>query len=282
MVTREILGANYTAASTASTSRPFSNTNRRHFRLPLAGLLLPVGLLGLWWLGAATTVLNPAFFPTPQSVVVTLGNLISSGELLSDFWATFRRLLAGAGIGFGSGVILGGVTGYARQVERFIDPTVQGLRAVPAVAWIPFLILALGIADAPKIALIAIAIFFITYINTFAGVRGTDQKLVELANAYRLPRSLVIRRIIVPSALPQIFVGLRLAAAIAWIAAVFSEILIGSSGLGVLLNDGRSLGRPDQTIALMLVLAVAGKTSDWLIRLLERRVTRWRATFAGV
>jgi ABC-type nitrate/sulfonate/bicarbonate transport system permease component len=174
------------------------------------------------------------------------------------------------------------LTGYVRQVERVLDPTVQGLRAVPAVAWIPFLILTLGIADGPKVAMIAIAIFFITYVNTFAGVRGTDQKLIELAEAFRLPRSLVIRKIIMPSALPQIFVGLRLAAAIAWIAAVFSEILIGNSGLGVLLNDGRSLGRPDQTIALMLVLAVAGKTTDGLIRLLERRITRWRATFAGV
>lgn len=248
----------------------------------MIGLGLPVLLLVLWWLGTATGVLDAAFFSTPQAVVQTLGMLLSSGALASDFWDTLRRILFGAVIGFGGGVVLGGISGYVRQIERVVDPTVQGLRAVPAVAWIPFLILTLGIDDAPKIALIAIAIFFITYVNTFAGVRSTDQKLIELASAYRLPRWLTIRRIIIPSALPQIFVGLRLAAAIAWIAAVFSEILIGNSGLGVLLNDGRSLGRPDQTIALMLVLAVAGKTTDGLIRLLERRVTRWRATFAGV
>jgi len=275
------------AAQQATTSLDMARPQQpaaRHWwkKIPMAGLALPVLLVLLWWLGAATGRLDATFFSTPAAVVRTFGKLLLDGMLLSDFWATLQRILTGAAIGFAAGLVLGGVTGYARQIERFLDPTVQALRAVPAVAWIPFLILTLGIDNAPKIALIAIAIFFITYVNTFAGVRGTDQKLIELAHAYRLPRSLVFRRIIMPSALPQIFVGLRLAAAIGWIAAVFSEILIGNTGLGVLLNDGRSLGRPDQTIVLMLVLAVAGKSSDGLIRLIERRVTRWRATFEGV
>jgi len=239
-------------------------------------------LLLLWWLGAAAGALDATFFSTPSAVLRTLGNLLFSGVLLSDFWDSLQRILTGAFIGFTAGLLLGGITGYVRQIERILDPTIQALRAVPAVAWIPFLILTLGIDNAPKIALIAIALFFITYVNTFSGVRGTDQKLIELAQAYRLPRSLVLRRIIMPAALPQVFVGLRLAAAIGWIAAVFSEILVGNNGLGVLLNDGRSLGRPDQTIVLMIVLAVAGKSSDGLIRLIERRVTRWRATFEGV
>ncbi|ADJ26872.1 binding-protein-dependent transport systems inner membrane component [Dehalogenimonas lykanthroporepellens BL-DC-9] len=249
-------------------------------RLPI-GLVLPLLLIGLWWAGVAGGVLREHFFSTPGAVFDTLFSLAADGTLATEFRDTFQRLLAGAGIGFTTGMLLGGLTGYTRWVEKILDPTVQGLRAVPAVAWIPFLILTLGIADAPKIAMIAIAIFFTAYVNTFAGVRSTDQKLIELARAYRLSRAVVIRRIIIPSAKPQIFVGLRLAAGIAWIVAVFSEILIGNSGLGVLLNDGRTLGRPDQTIALMLVLATAGKLTDGLIRLAELRATRWRATFAG-
>lgn len=255
---------------------------RFNLKLPLVGLLVPVVLLLLWWVGVATKSLDASFFSTPLAVVQTFGKLLFGGTLVSDFWDSLRRILTGAFIGFGAGLVLGSVTGYVRQLERLLDPTIQALRAVPAVAWIPFLILGLGIDDAPKIAMVAIAIFFVTYVNTFSGVRGTDQKLIELAQAYRLPRWLILRRIIMPASLPQIFVGLRLAAAIGWIAAVFSEILVGNNGLGVLLNDGRSLGRPDQTIALMIVLAVAGKCSDGLIRLLERRVTRWRATFEGV
>ncbi|KTB49301.1 ABC-type nitrate/sulfonate/bicarbonate transport system, permease component [Dehalogenimonas alkenigignens] len=281
MVTREILGSNYAATTSIRESQPQQMGKRWRLKFPV-GLMLPILLLGIWWLGAATGNLKVAFFSTPQAVLETLWKLLINGELVEGFWDTLRRILAGAAIGFSAGAVLGGITGYVRQIERVLDPTIQGLRAVPAVAWIPFLILTLGIDDGPKIALISIAIFFITYVNTYAGVRGTDQKLIELANAYRLRRSLIIRRLIIPSALPQVFVGLRLAAAIAWIAAVFSEILIGSSGLGVLLNDGRSLGRPDQTIALMLVLAAAGKTTDGLIKLLEKRVTGWRTTFAGV
>ena len=270
-----------TTSIEATPARPLQ-TKKWWSRFPAAGLVLPALLIALWWAGAATGRLDAAFFSTPGDVVRTFVKLLINGSLISDFWASLQRILSGAAIGFVAGVALGGLTGYTRRVERFLDPTVQALRAVPAVAWIPFLILTLGIDNAPKIALISIAIFFITYVNTFSGVRGTDQKLIELSRAYRLPRALVFRRIIVPSALPQIFVGLRLAAGIGWIAAVFSEILVGNTGLGVLLNDGRSLGRPDQTIVLMLVLAVSGKTSDGLIRMLERRVTRWRATFEGV
>ncbi|MBI2853900.1 MAG: ABC transporter permease [Chloroflexi bacterium] len=276
MATRQVI----VAAATVESQKV--NRRRRQSKSPLMGLLLPAILLLLWWLGAVTGVLDVAFFSTPSAVLRTLGNLIFSGALIFDFWSSLQRILTGAAIGFGAGLVLGGITGYVRQVERVLDPTIQALRAVPAIAWIPFLILTLGIDNAPKIALIAIAIFFITYVNTFSGVRSVDQKLIELAQAYRLSRSLVLRHVIMPAALPQIFVGLRLAAAIGWIAAVFSEILVGNNGLGELLNDGRSQGRPDQTIALMIVLALAGKCSDNLIRLLERHSTPWRATFEGV
>jgi len=272
----------FSVAAPGPELRPAQIKNKWKNRVPLIGLALPATLLLAWWIGSETGKLDVYFFSTPSTVLETFVNLITSGQLLSDLWATLRRILIGASIGFTAGLFLGGITGYVRQIEKVLDPTVQALRAVPSVAWIPFVILALGIDDAPKIALIAIAIFFITYVNTYSGVRGTDQKLIELANAYKLPRLVVLRRIILPSSLPQIFVGLRLATGIGWIAAVFSEILIGNTGLGVLLNDGRSLSRPDQTIVLMVVLAIAGKCSDGLIRLIEHRLTAWKATFEGV
>jgi sulfonate transport system permease protein len=265
-----------------NTAQKASSKTCRKITIPWIGLLVPAALFLLWWWGSASGFLDAYFFSSPGKVFETFGKLLFSGTLIVEFWSTLLRILLGALIGIGGGVLLGGLTGYARQVDRVLDPTIQALRAVPAIAWIPFLILGLGIDSAPKIALIAIATFFITYINMYAGVRGTDQKFIELARAYQLPRRLILRRIIFPSALPQLFVALRLAAAMSWIAAVFSEILIGNSGLGVLLNDGRALSRPDQTIVLMIVLAAAGKCSDSLIRLFERRTTGWRATFEGV
>jgi sulfonate transport system permease protein len=269
--------------------RPASTTaegNRRRswpvVGAPPLGLALPVGLLVVWQVASALGLLLPTIFPAPLAVVGTLVDLAVHHALASDFFDSLRRILIGFVIGATGGVILGGAVGYFRMAERVVDGTVQALRSIPAVAWIPFLIISLGIEDRSKIALLAIATFFPVYINAFAGVRSTDQKLIELTRAYRLPRSLVIRKVLLPSALPQLFVGLRLAAGIAWVAATFAEILFGNTGLGVVLNDGRSLGRPDQTVAVMLILAVAGKGTDSLIRALERRLTGWRTTFDGV
>jgi ABC-type nitrate/sulfonate/bicarbonate transport system permease component len=253
--------------------------NSRLIQSPPLEVAFPIGVLVVWQATSAMGLLEPTIFPAPLAVVGTLVDLTLYHALTADFLDTLKRILIGFAIGASAGVVLGGLVGYIRIAERMLDSTVQALRSVPAVAWIPFLIITLGIEDRSKIAILAIATFFPVYVNAFAGVRGTDQKLIELARAYRLPRSLVIRQILLPSALPQLFVGLRLAAGISWVAATFSEILFGNTGLGVVLNDGRSLGRPDQTVAVMLILAVAGKVTDGLIRSIERRVTSWRSTF---
>jgi ABC-type nitrate/sulfonate/bicarbonate transport system permease component len=255
---------------------------RRRRTVTPVEIAFPVAILAAWQLAAAMGLLLPTIFPAPLAVVETLVDLTINHGLAADFLDTLKRILIGFAIGASVGVFLGGLVGYFRLAERVLDGTVQALRSVPAVAWIPFLIITLGIEDRSKIAILAIATFFPVYVNAFAGVRGTDQKLIELARAYRLPRSLVVRQILLPSSLPQLFVGLRLAAGISWIAATFSEILFGNTGLGVVLNDGRSLGRPDQTVAVMLILALAGKGTDSLIRSIERRVTSWRSTFDGV
>jgi ABC-type nitrate/sulfonate/bicarbonate transport system permease component len=267
---------------TSSTAQRLGVGSRPIVGASPVGLALPIGLLVIWQALSSIGLLNPTIAPSPWAVVATLADLTFNHALALDFFDSLKRILIGFLIGATGGVILGGAVGYFRIAERVVDGTVQGLRSVPAVAWIPFLIITLGIEDRSKIALLAIATFFPVYINAFAGVRSTDQKLIELTRAYRLPRWLVVQKVLLPSALPQFFVGLRLAAGIAWVAATFSEILFGNTGLGVVLNDGRSLGRPDQTIAIMLILAVAGKGTDSLMRALERRFTGWRTTFDGV
>jgi ABC-type nitrate/sulfonate/bicarbonate transport system permease component len=251
-------------------------------RVPILELLIPVLIVLAWQVGVWSGMLRPQIFSDPIRVAGTLGGLVTNGTLLADLLVTLQRIVLGFTIGVSAGLGLGILTGYSRFGERLLDPTIHGLRSVPAIAWIPFLILWLGIDDAPKIALVSIATFFPVYVNTYAGIRSTDQKLIELARAYRLPRSTVVTRIVLPSAVPQILVGVRLAAGISWVAAIFAEIVAGNEGLGVLLNDGRSLGRPDQMIAVMLVLAICGKATDSLIRGLERRLTGWRSTFDGV
>lgn len=250
--------------------------------LPLLALVLPVLLLVLWQLGVSTGALKTAITSTPGQVIATFIRLATNGVLLEELLHTLVRIAWGFGIGLAAGLSLGILTGYARTADRAIDPSVRALNAVPAVGWIPFLILALGIGDASKIALIAFATFFPVYVNTYAGIRGTDQKLMELAAAYRLPRSRIIRNVVVPAALPQILVGVRIAVAISWVVATVSEILYGNTGLGVLLNDGRSLAMPDQMITVMIVLAILGKGSDMIVVALQRRLTSWQSTLEGM
>lgn len=266
----------------AATGDRRRTAGRPGFSLPGLEFAVPIGILLIWQAASSLGLLLPTIFPAPSAVIATLSDLIVRQNLAKDFVATLQRILIGCSIGITTGIVLGGIAGYFRLAERALDSTVQALRSVPAVAWIPFLIVWLGIDDKSKIALLALATFFPVYINAFAGVRSTDQKLIELARAYSLPRGLVMRKILFPSALPQLFVGLRLAAGIAWIAATFSEILFGNNGLGAVLNDGRSLGRPDQTVAIIIILALLGKGTDSLVRFVERRLTGWRSTFDGV
>lgn len=250
--------------------------------VPIVALVLPLLLLALWQLGVSTGSVKTAITSTPGQVLGTLAELLTNGVMLEELLATFMRIAWGFSIGLAAGLSLGILTGYVRGADRAIDPTVRGLNAVPAVGWIPFLILALGIGDGSKIALISLATFFPIYVNTHAGIRGTDQKLIELAAAYRLPRTRIVRSVVIPAALPQILVGVRIAVAISWVVATVSEIIYGNTGLGVLLNDGRSLAMPDQMIAVMIVLAVLGKTSDMIVVGIGRRLTAWQSTLDGM
>lgn len=275
-------GAAAGAAAAGAAASRWPSLSLHRPSLPLVALVLPGLILLAWQLGVSSGVVKTAIASTPAQVAVTLGDLVVSGVLVEEFASSLSRILWGFGIGLAAGLGLGVLTGYVRLADRAVDPTLRGLNAVPAVGWIPFLILSLGIGDASKVALIAIATFFPIYVNTYAGIRGTDQKLIELATAYHLPRSTVVRSVILPGALPQILVGVRIAVAISWVVATVSEILYGNSGLGVLLNDGRSLARPDQMIAVMIVLAIAGKSSDAIIVWLQRRLTGWQSTLEGM
>jgi len=263
-------------------SGPLAVADRGGTRVALIGLLLPLAILVLWQVGAGTGLLRTAITSTPTAVAATLADLVATGVLAEELVSTVGRLLFGFGAGLTLGLTLGTMTGWFRIADRAVDPTIRALNAVPAVGWIPFLILSLGLGDTSKMALIAIATFFPVYVNTHAGIRGTDQKLIELATAYRLPRHVVVLRVVLPSALPQILVGVRLAVAISWVVATVSEILYGNDGLGVLLNDGRSLARPDQMVAVMIVLAILGKASDAAVARLQRRLTAWQSTLEGM
>lgn len=181
----------------------------------------------------------------------------------------------------GFGLLLGVVSGYSRLGELAVDRPLQMLRAIPFNALLPLFIIAFGVGEPMKVLLIAEGVLIPVYLNTYAGIRNVDVKLVELALVYKLSRPLVAWKILLLGALPSILTGLRFALAIAWIALVTSETVNTTSGLGFVLVNAQRFVRPDVVVLCIIIYALLGVLTDWLVRLLERRLLRWRKGFDG-
>jgi sulfonate transport system permease protein len=239
-------------------------------------LIVPVALLAAW---LATTTFGHVFpahqLPSPWQVVVTARELAADGELWRHVAASALRVAAGFACGAAAALAIGTLVGLSRGAEQLIDPSLQLVRNVPSLAWVPFLLLWLGIDEAPKITLIAIGAFFPVYLNLVTGIRQTDRKLVEVGYVFGLSRGQLIRRIILPSALPHLWTGLRIGLGQAWLFLVAAELIASTRGLGYLLIDGQTTARPNVMLVGILVLALLGKLSDSGLRAIERRALHW-------
>jgi sulfonate transport system permease protein len=157
----------------------------------------------------------------------------------------------------------------------------DALKAVPSLAWVPLFILWFGIFEVSKVVLIAVGVFFPVYLNLVSGIRSTDRKLVEVGQVNGLGRMDMVRRILVPAALPSYITGLRAGLALGWMFVIAAELMGASKGLGFLMLDGQMTGRPATIVAALLLFAVAGKISDALLVVIGRRVLIWQDDFAS-
>lgn len=268
-------GAHTARAAGAVPSAP---ARRRHLPGWLLGLLLPAALLACAELAVRAGVLAPNLLPPPSAILATIAELAQRG-LAAHIAASALRVAAGFAAGALAAILLGAATALHRPTHAIFDPTVQALRAIPSLAWVPLLLLWLGIDEAPKLALIAIGAFFPVYMGVGAGIRGVDRKLVEVARLYRLSPPQQARQVLLPAALPAILTGLRNGLGLAWMFMVAAELIAASKGLGYLLSDGRETSRADIVLAAILLLAVLGKASDSLVLRLEQRLLAWRDSF---
>lgn len=251
---------------------------RRSYGLAIAGFVLPVVLAILWeWLVAAG-IANGRLMPPPSVVGRTLWGLAASGELLTHAGATLWRVGAGFGLGALAGTVLGAVTGALPVARSLLDPTLQALRAIPSIAWVPLFILWLGIFEASKVALIAVGVFFPVYLGVAAAIQGIDRKIVEVGRVFRLSRLAMVRRVLLPAILPDWIVALRSGLGLGFMFVVAAEIMGASEGLGYLLVDGQQLGRPDSIIAAIISFAVLGKLADGLLVAITRPFLAWQDT----
>jgi len=242
----------------------------------LAPLIVPVLLLGAWEAVARFRLLPAYLFPPPSAVLAELRSLAFSGQLALHLGRSFERVLAGFALGAATATLAGALTGYSQRWRRLLDPTIQSLRSIPAIAWVPIFILWLGIAEPSKIALIAVGVFFPVYLNLMAGIANVDRKLIEAARVYRLRGARLVRTVLLPASLPSYVTGLRTGFSLAWMFVVAAELMGASQGIGFLLLDGENNGQPALILASMLIFALAGKSTDLAITLGARRVLAWQ------
>ncbi len=244
----------------------------------LLGLLLPLALALAWEAAVRLGFATGRLMPPPSRIAGTLAALAQSGELWLHSTATMSRVLGGFAIGGAAGTILGAMTGASEFARRLLDPTLQALRAVPSIAWVPLFILWLGIFEASKLALIGLGVFFPIYLGVEGAVRSVDRKLIEVGRAFRLSRLGMIRRILLPAVLPAWVISLRSGLGLGFMFVVAAEFMGASEGLGYLLVDGQQLGKPDQILAAIVAFALLGKASDSVLVFLTKPFIAWQDT----
>ena len=217
--------------------------------------------------------------PPPTKVFAAIVELAKSGELTRHIAATLSRVAAGFFLGVAAGTILGAISGYWDLARRLLDPTVQALRAIPSLAWVPLFILWLGIFETSKVALIAVGVFFPVYLGVMGAILSVDRKIVEVGRIFRLSGPAMIRRILLPAVLPAYVVALRVGLGLGWMFVVAAELMGASEGLGYLLLDGQQLGKPAQILAAIVIFAILGKATDWLIEIASAPLLRWQDAF---
>lgn len=244
------------------------------FRFPRQwlGLVLPVVFVILWELLARAGLLAANWFPSPFAIVDTLLELLRGGELARHIAYTLSRVLAGFLIGSLTATLLAGITGSTPLVRQLLDPSIQALRSIPSMAWVPLFLLWMGIHETSKIALISVGVFFPVYLNLLSGILTVDRKLVEVGQVFKLGKLQLVRRVILPAALPAYLVGLRSGLGLGWMFVVAAEIMGASRGLGFLMIDGQMTGRASVIIASIVLFAIFGKLTDLIIELAGNRL----------
>jgi sulfonate transport system permease protein len=250
-------------------------------RVPFAGVLGPVLLLGLWFLLSVTGALDPRILSEPWTVWDTALRLIEEGRLQENLAISTQRAAWGLLYGVVAGTVLAVVAGLSRLGEAVIDGPVQIKRAIPSLALIPLLILWFGIGEEMKVYTIALGVFVPIYLQTHAALRAIDLRYVELAQTVRLSRLGFLRRVVLPGALPGFLLGLRFAVTGAWIALVVVEQVNATSGIGYMMELARTYGQTDIIVVGLVLYGILGLTSDTAVRLVERRVLRWQRTLAS-
>jgi len=256
-------------------SRTAAQAAERLQRLGFA-LIVPLLLLLMWTVAARHGWMPPQILPAPDVVGATIVDLWRSGDLLSNTAISLQRVVEGFALGATCGFVLGLAMGLSPDVEAFVRPLFTAVSQVPALGWIPLLMLLLGIGEPLKIIVIARAAGVPVALNTLAGVRAVPPQLIEVGRIFRFRRLQMLRHVVLPAAVPPMFTGIRYGLTHAWTALVAVELLASSEGLGYLLIWGQQMFQLDEVIAAMAAIGLIGYAMDYGLARIEAHLQRWR------
>ncbi len=262
-------------------ARPRAADASASVRRLLVALAIPVGLALAWEIAVRAGLSDGRLVPPPSRVGEEFARLWRNGDLIRHTIATLIRVAIGFGFGAAAGTVFGALAGYSSLARRLLDPTLQGLRAVPSMAWIPLFILWLGIYETSKYALIAVGVFFPVYLGVMGAILSVDRKIVEVGRVFRLGGFAMVRRILLPAVLPTFVVSLRAGLGLGWMFVVAAEYMGASEGVGYLLIDGQQFGKPTEIVAAILTFAVLGKLTDLVLVAVSASFLTWEDSFAA-
>lgn len=248
---------------------------RRRAR-PLLPWVAPVALVLFWQLSSKRGWISAELAPAPLDVLRAAVSATEHQNLVLHLLVSAGRAGAGTVIGALIGLTLGLATGLSRPLQLLFDGPLQMLRAIPALALVPLVILWFGLGEGAKIFIVAITVVFPVYLNTFHGVRSVDPQLIEMARVYDVRGFALYREVILPGALPSVLVGLRFALGMSWLVIIIAETLGATSGLGYLAGNARDFMQMDMLVLTIVLWGLLGKGADVLARRLESWLLPWQ------
>lgn len=242
----------------------------------LLGSILPIVLIAVWEVMSRAGVFPAYQLPAPSAILAAINGMFQDGSLFTHVGITTYRVLMGFLIGTGAAVVIGSIVGFYGKAEQIFDPLIQAFRSIPSLAWVPLFILWMGIGEPSKVTMIAVGVFFPVYLNIIGGIAGVDRKLIEVGRMYGLNNLQLIRRVILPAALPSFLTGIRSGLGLGWMFVVAAELMGASSGLGYLLVLGQNTLSPEIILSSIILFAIIGKLTDWILKVIESRALHWQ------
>lgn len=233
-------------------------------------------LLVCWEVLCRTGLVSELYLPAPTSILMTALEMGRSGEIAANLQASLYRIFFGFAVGGILGLAIGLATGFSSLADAAGTPMIHALYPIPKIALLPLIILWLGIGEVSKVSIIALGVFFPVVINTYSGVKNVDPLLIKVAVSYRTSRANIVRKVILPAALPVIFAGLKLAAGTSLLLLVAAEMIAAKEGIGAMILHYGDLMLTTKLMVGVLVLSLLGLVFNRILEWTERRLLPWK------